>query len=179
MTAPQCDAQNYAMKKTSSFLLILFALPVLAADDAFRECRQIEDVEERVTCYDSVVDSRFFDESSERDAADSSPSTTDSNAAPDAQSLFGTNDAEARQIVESTLAIEQIEQIKATISNVRESAGEKLIVTLDNGQVWRQLDNKTLLLKSGDIVIVRKASLSSFLLEKESGSRSIRVKRVN
>ena len=179
MTALRYGAQIHRMKNTFSFLPVLFALPVLAADDALSECRQIEDIEERVTCYDGVVDSRYFDESSERDATDSPSSTTESRAVPDAQSLFGTDDAEARQIVESTLAIEQIQQIKATISNVRESASEKLIVTLDNGQVWRQLDSKTLHLKSGDAVVVRKASLSSFLLEKESGSRSIRVKRVN
>ena len=167
------------MKNTFFFLLVLFALPVLADDDALSECRQIEDIEERVTCYDGVVDSRYSGESSERDATDAPSLTTESSTVPDAQSLFGTKDAEARQIVESTLAIEQIDEINATVSNVRESASEKLIVTLDNGQVWRQLDNKTLHLKSGDVVIVRKASLSSFLLEKESGSRSIRVKRVN
>ena len=33
--------------------------------------------------------------------------------------------------------------------------------------------------KYGEAVIVRKASLSSYLMEKQSGSRSIRVKRAN
>ena len=59
------------------------------------------------------------------------------------------------------------------------SAYKKLIVTLDNGHIWRQLDNRPMPLKSGETVIVREASLGSFLMEKQSGSSSIRVKRVN
>lgn len=112
--------------------LVLFAQSGLAAEEALIQCRQIEELEERVTCYDAVVDLHYA-----------------------------------------------IEQVEATVTDVRESAGKKLIVVLDNGQVWRQQDNKTLRLENGEAVIVRKASLGSFLLEKESGSRSIRVKLVN
>lgn len=157
----------------------LLAWPSLAADVALAECRPIEDVEERLKCYDDVVDSRHRAESSDRVAASPPPAPAEVQEVPDAQSLFGTNDAKARQIVETTLAIEQIEQIEAIVSDVRESAAEKLIVTLDNGQIWRQLDSKTLQLKSGEAVIIRKASLGSFLLEKATGSRSIRVKRIS
>jgi hypothetical protein len=144
-------------------LLFLCAQPVLADEEALLECRQIQAIGERVACYDEIVDARY----------------TMSTAAPDAQSLFGASDAEAKRIVEKTLEIEQIDQIEATITNVRKSASDKLTVTLDNGQVWRQLDNKSLHLKSGDGVIIRKASLGSFLMEKRTGSRSIRVKRAN
>ena len=129
------------MKKLLLPLLMLVHQAVLADDETLIECRQIEAIEERVACYDAVVDS---------------------------YRTLGT-----------AIAIEQVEQIEATVTDVRESASNKLTVTLDNGQVWRQLDNKTLRLKNGEAVIVRKASLGSFLLEKESGSRSIRVKRLN
>ena len=152
------------MKKLLLLLLLTFTQAALAVEDALTECRQIEDIEARVACYDEFVDSH------DRRKPD---------AVPDAQSLFGTDDAEAKRIVETTLAIEQIDEIVATVTDVRKSAGRKLIVSLDNGHVWRQLDNKTLQLKSGEAVIVRKASLGSFLLTKESGSRSIRVKRVD
>jgi hypothetical protein len=54
-----------------------------------------------------------------------------------------------------------------------------MLVVLDNGQTWRQLDNKALHLDSGETVVIRKASLGSYQLEKESGSRRIRVKRLN
>ena len=149
--------------KNPLIALLLFAPSALAANEALTQCRQIEEVEERVACYDEIVD-----------ALSAKPA-----AVPDAQSLFGTDDAEAKRIVEETLEIEQIEQIEATVADVRMSATRKMTVALDNGQVWRQLDSKPLSLESGDGVIIRKASLGSFLLEKKSGSRSIRVKRAN
>lgn len=152
------------MKKTLLPFLFLFAPSVFAADLELIACRQIEDVAERVVCYDEFVDSRF---------------PVVSSAVPDAQSLFGTDDAEAKRIVETTLAIEQIDRIEATVADVRDSSGSKMVVFLDNGQTWRQLDNKSLHLESGDAVVVREASLGSYLLEKKSGSRSIRVRRLD
>lgn len=150
----------------------LFAQPALADEDALTKCRQIEDIEARVACYDEFVDARYMMGSGDR-------VETRATAVPDAQSLFGTNDADAKRIVETSLAIEQIDQIEAVVTEVRKSATRKLVVTLDNGQVWRQLDSQPMRLKSGESVIVRKASLGSFLMEKQSGSRSIRVKRAN
>jgi len=189
------------MKKLLLPLLLLAqpAQPALTAEEALTKCRQIEETAERVVCYDKIEDSRFPTDSIDEDSidadsidadssdADSSvrvelttpPEATESNVVPDAQSLFGTEDAEAKRLIETSLAIEQISEIEAIVTNVRESASEKLTVTLDNGQIWRQLDNQPLHLKSGETVIVRKASLSSYLMEKKSGSRSIRVKRSN
>jgi hypothetical protein len=152
--------------------LLLFAQPALAAEDALITCRQIEDIALRVSCYDDFVDARFPMESNES-------VKTESGTIPDAQSLFGTNDAEAKRLVETSLAIEQIDNIVATVTDVQESSTRKVVITLENGQVWRQLDNHRLSLKAGQSVIIRKASLGSFMLEKESGSRAIRVKRTN
>ena len=150
------------MKKLLLPLLLLFIQPALATEAALTKCRQIEDIEERVVCYDKIVDS-----------------LSESGAIPDAESLFGRNAAEAKRIVETTLAIEQIDRDEAVETEIRESATRKLVITLDNGQIWRQLDSQTMRLKNGEPVIVRKASLNSFRMEKKSGGRSIRVKRAN
>jgi len=159
--------------------LLFLAQPALTAEEAMTGCRQIEDIAERVACYDEIVDSRHPVESRDSVETTKTPEFSESNAIPDAQSLFGTNDADAKRIVEMSLAIEQISQIEAIVTDVRESASMKLTVALDNGQTWRQLDNQSMHLKSGETVIVRKASFGSFLLEKKSGGRSIRVKRMN
>lgn len=162
MTPGNKHTELHHMKKTLLPLLCLIVQPVFAAEEALIECRQIEDVEERVACYDRIVDSLY-----------------ESGAIPAAQSLFGRDNAEAKRIVETTLAIEQIDHVEAVVTEVRKSATRKLLVTLDNGQIWRQLDSQTLHLKSGESVTIRKASLNSFLMRKKSGSRSIRVKRAN
>ncbi len=93
--------------------------------------------------------------------------------------MFGKNGNESKRIIEKTLAIKEIKQIEAKVIEVQKSVYKKLTVTLDNGQVWRQLDNKPLPLKSGETVVVRAAYLGSFLMEKQSGGVSIRVKRLN
>ena len=152
------------MNRILLLLLYLFTQSAFSADNELLECRQIEDVEERVACYDGIVDTRL---------------AAKTETVPDAQALFGTNDAEAKRIVEESLDIEQIDRIEARVTGVKDSSGRKMVVALDNGQTWRQLDNKSLHLESGEAVIVRKASLGSYLLEKESGSRPIRVKRIN
>ena len=167
------------MKKLLLPLLFLFVQSALADDAALTKCRQIEAIAERVSCYDDFVDTHLPMESSSSVATSTPPEVAESSVFPDAQSLFGTSDTEAKRIVQTTLAIEQIDQVEAIVADVRKSASRKLSVTLDNGQIWRQLDSKPMRLKSGETVIVRKASLGSFLMEKESGSRSIRVKRAN
>jgi hypothetical protein len=167
------------MKKLLLPLLSLFLHPALANEEALTECRQIEEITERVACYDKIVDSHVSMDSSDSVETSATPESAVPNAVPDAQSLFGTDDAEAKRIVETTLAIEQIDQIEAIVTGVQKSASKKLTVTLDNGQIWRQLDNQPMRIKSGETVIVRKASLGSFLMEKQSGGRNIRVKRVN
>jgi hypothetical protein len=169
---------NNQMNKLLLALLFL-AQPALTAEETLTMCRPIEEIAERVVCYDRFVDSHLPTVSSDSVDTITPPEISESIAVPDAQSLFGTADAEAKRIVEITLEIEQIDQIAAIVTDVRESATKTLTVTLDNEQVWRQLDSQRLRLKSGEAVIVRKASLGSYLLEKQSGGRSIRVKRLN
>lgn len=65
----------------------------------------------------------------------------------------------------------------ADVTAVARNAYGKLEITLANDQVWRQLDTGRLPLRVGDAVVIEEASLGSFLLEKRSGSRRIRVRR--
>jgi hypothetical protein len=68
-------------------------------------------------------------------------------------------------------------RIEATVSAIREINREGRIITLDNGQVWRETQAySSLLLKAGDKIIIREAALSSFLLVK--GPQSARVRRI-
>ncbi len=79
------------------------------------------------------------------------------------------------------LTVEQIkeEAEPVVVTAISKNSSGRMTITLENGQIWRQNDSKTLRLSVGDAVFVRSKSFGSFVLSKESSSRSIRVKRVN
>jgi hypothetical protein len=164
------------------FVLIVIALLpqfVSAKETSLFECRKIKDIETRVACYDAIVDLLFPVATTDSQDSEVSVNTAKASTVPNSNSLFGKNAAETNRIVEETLAIKKIDQLTATVTAVTKNTYKKLTITLDNGQVWRQLDNDPLPLKKGETVVIRSARLGSFLLQKESGSGSIRVSRLD
>jgi len=66
--------------------------------------------------------------------------------------------------------------VKAKVAGLRTLNGDELI-TLENGQIWRQLSGGQLLLKIGDEVEISRAALGSFQMKVPTG-RSGKVKRI-
>lgn len=126
------------MKYWTTLLLLVIASPALADDDVLMKCREIDNDEKRLACFDEYVGKRF-------------------------------------------LTVEQVkeEPDPVEVTAVTKNSSGRLTITLENGQIWRQMDSKTLRVSVGDKVFVRAKSLGSFMLSKETSSRSIRVKRVD
>jgi hypothetical protein len=182
------------MKKMLTPMLLIPLLatsyPTFAAEESQLACRQIKDSEERVLCYDRIVDAALpaaplsaptADNSEQAVAPLSIPTADDSEQAaePDAENLFGKGNAETSRIVEEKLAIEKIDHIQATVTGLKRTVDKKYTIDLDNGQIWRQIDHQRLTLRNEDKIIIREATFGSYLLEKQSGSGSIRVKRLD
>lgn len=72
-----------------------------------------------------------------------------------------------------------IEEQSFTVVNTRESAG-RVVITLENGQVWRLVDLEELNApkRTKFNVTIRKASLGSFILTVEGRNKGYRVRRV-
>jgi hypothetical protein len=71
----------------------------------------------------------------------------------------------------------ELRSIRRRVATIQPSAGGELI-TLDNGQTWRQLSGGALLLKVGDEVEITRAALGSFQISVPSG-RTAKVKRIS
>ena len=71
-----------------------------------------------------------------------------------------------------------IVQIRAITTKVEKALRGELIITLDNGQVWRQTDKHRFRLKKGQVVIIKRGALGSFFIGKENANKRIRAKRV-
>ncbi len=155
----QNGKRRAAMKKMLTPMLLLLLLvtsyPGLAAEPSLSMCRQIKDSEERVQCYDKIVDSL--------------------TTAP----LSATTAEHREQAVKPDFQVEKLDQIQARVTALKRSVDKKFTITLDNGQIWRQIDNQRIPLRNEDKIIIREAALGSYLMEKQSGSGSIRVKRLD
>ncbi|MCI4645857.1 MAG: hypothetical protein MRY64_13840, partial [Hyphomonadaceae bacterium] len=70
----------------------------------------------------------------------------------------------------------QIDEITYAITDVDRDAYGKVIVTLENGQVWRQTDSGRTP-RNPEAALIKRAALGSYMM-KLDGSRAIRVRRV-
>ena len=63
------------------------------------------------------------------------------------------------------------------VASVEEAAYGELIISLDNGQQWRQIGSDSMRLKKNDTIVISRGVFNSFLLKIDGENRSIRVKR--
>lgn len=141
------------------------------------ECRQIEKVETRATCYDAQVDA--FDRAEkagqvvvvDRAAVKRTRRSLFGLRLPDLP-IFGPRDVRLRDEAE-------FKEIEAVIKSAR-SEGERWLFELEDGALWRQSDKSSLARppKSGQAIKIRKAAFGSFFANVD-GQLAIRVKREN
>lgn len=97
----------------------------------------------------------------------------------DAEQQFGLPERSvaAKEVAAGTRAAD-VAKVEARIASLAAAADGRILFTLDNGQVWRQLQAEgDLLAKPGDIVVVSRAMLGSFWLSVPSG-RGCKVTRL-
>jgi hypothetical protein len=172
-------------------LLVLSGLvvvsPNLSAADVpseFLDCRKLASSIDRLDCYDALVDAnaRIVAGQAKDEARESHPSvatippTGPSDPALKQEDMFGQDASNIRKSVQETTGEKEFERIEATIVRVRHMASGKTVVTLDNGQVWQQIEPKRTRLSENDEVTIRRRSLGSFTLYNKK--TAIRVKRI-
>ncbi|WP_444886746.1 hypothetical protein [Microbulbifer sp. JMSA008] len=74
--------------------------------------------------------------------------------------------------------VETPDSIEARITEIQESTHNKKIVTLENGQIWKQNDTGRIFWKAGDLIIVERAMFGSFFMKPADGGKKMRVKRL-
>lgn len=146
------------------------------ADETFvsavLDCKSLSSADERLACYDDVVDA-YSVNSAEPAAANPTESAT-----VDAEALFGMSPVAAQRALEESTGREKIDRVEATIVTLTAVAPNKVAVVLDNGQIWRQTTASSLKLTEGDDIVIRRRSLGSHTLQKAGAARSMKVKRV-
>ena len=95
------------------------------------------------------------------------------------EELFGKSAEEAQRSMEQASGIERVDELEARVNRIQTLSSGKIVVELDNGQVWRQTDTAKPRVDEGDTVIVRRGSLGSYRMQKLGSKRSMRVTRSN
>jgi hypothetical protein len=99
-------------------------------------------------------------------------------AAVSAENMFGASASTQGNPEQGGVKREELKQITAAVTSLRRSEDGMIILTLDNGQVWRQQDSDVrMMMAPGDVVTVIRASLGTFRIADKSG-RFSRFKRV-
>lgn len=132
----------------AALLLVATGAGANSITNQLKGCASLEKDSERLACYDAL--SRSLDERAEEN--------------------FGRE--------QERIAEEAPDSIKAKVDRIQEAAYGKLVITLDNGQVWRQNDSTRVTWDQGDTVMVERALFGSFMMKKMGGARSMRVKRL-
>jgi len=169
------------MKKTITlFITLLGASSVWAQSlsDAVTSCRAESNSLKRLVCYDKLAKS--LDQYADMDlnairaarsqAAQLSDSASTGHIVINPEKEFG---IERKQVAEKRL-----DELSASIAKVSKNPHGKLVVTLNNGQVWKQIDSLLMKLKPGQKVNIERGSFGSFLMGVEGINKTIRVKRV-
>lgn len=100
-------------------------------------------------------------------AAAATPATAPA-AAPAASERFG---LELKQA-----PVEQLEQLRAMVVKRKKDPYGKWVITLDNGQVWKQSESTSFSFPSEQVTIER-GLLGAFYLRADGQNKSIKVKR--
>jgi hypothetical protein len=155
-------------------------LPLVAVraqePETARKCASIAEDGQRLACYDGIFRSGRPDETHATPAAavPSGSTAVDSTAVSAAD--FGLTEQQIRQTRPDESP--EPDAITSPITQLKRAPTGELIVTLENGQVWRQTDSTSSRgLRTGDQVTVKRAAMGSFFLT-VAGQPTLRVRRI-
>ena len=185
---------------TAIFLLVCFN-SVHAADvsDKLAECAAIQSDDDRVACYDAIATGQVKEEAPAAapeavpevvpetvpevapaavPAAVAVEATTDT-ATPPTEDTFGEPADDLNREAGVPAGSEKVDQIVATITDLRLYKVDRVMITLDNGQQWRQTSASTKTFDVGDVIEIRKGSFGSYRMTELDGKRAMKVRRVD
>jgi hypothetical protein len=155
-----------SVRLAATTLLALVAFSATAADRLapLLACRALAEASSRLACFD-------------RESAALAPVAAKPELSPEQK--FGLDPrALAAKEAEQGQPHSDVDAVESKLAALRAGPDGRFVFTLDNGQVWRQLQpGSDLLVKAGDAIKITRGALGSFLLM-APGQRSCKVTRV-
>ncbi len=144
--------------------------------DSLARCGSIISPEERLACFDDLVEQAT---PTREEPAGTAATAETRSTGPTAQDQENTSRPETEFGKEHwSTSGERAPSLESQILRVQKAAHGQLVLTLANGQVWRQRDARQFPVTVGDTVVIERAALNSFFLKRQDGSRAERFYRV-
>jgi hypothetical protein len=159
-----------------------------AAGSDLATCRAITDDRDRLACYDALPAPAASPRTGPIDPglvtpgagpAPPSPPSGSWPLAPTPADLFGRSSDAAAAELGTAAGVVPLRELTARLTAVERAPDGRLLLTLDNGQAWSQVDSRRATLQAGDEVRIRRAAFGSYLLSMIDDRRSaLRVRRI-
>lgn len=164
----------------SSTALVIMLSPVVNAQNyittALEKCRTETNALKRLVCYDEIesgttnsVKAAPRPEINTSQMASTAAVTEAIERPATAASEFG---REHKQAIN-----DEVDTINATVSELNYSPRKEMIITFDNGQIWRQAESGSFQVKVGQRYYIKRGTLGAFYLGKEGSNRTLKVRR--
>lgn len=181
--------------------LFLAATTAQAADLAsmltqLDTCRNHAEAAKRLACYDALLPPAVSAEKVNQQTAAAltvpaatmvadpvdvqptvAPAAVPAPVAPDVKATDHVAEFGAEAVRKPEADEEQLNSLTDTIDALKKDPYGKYVVTLKNGQVWKQMETGRIRLSNGDSVTIRRGVLGSYLMTKAGSKSSVRVKR--
>lgn len=173
---------------------IATTLPAATTDEyTLHSCREIKESATRLACYDKLADRDASGTNGTASTLISSITSSPTLPSPTAQAtetsstpnpttlspedFFGRDARQSEQLVLRISGTKRINQIGTHVVSISDGPGGKLVLGMENGQIWSQIDSTKLQVRIGDEVQIRRALFDSYLLANVAGGPAIRVRR--
>lgn len=158
----------------------LFSSTVMAQElnvAALQACSMVENDVKRLICYDNVIKGEApIDNTKPTSTPEIQGKALIATTPQATQTTVVSSDSEFG-IEHKNIIKDDLEEITATVTQVKKAPHGELIITLSNNQVWRQIGNDSLRLKADNEVTISRGAFNSFLLKRKDKNKAIRVKR--
>ncbi|WP_462156734.1 hypothetical protein [Pseudoalteromonas sp. GB56] len=175
--------KKYLVPASLALLSTTLITPAVASEgineQALKACSFIENDFRRLMCYDNVVAGKPIDAAREKVTTSNAPAAAAAGASAATVATQSAKSKEEFGLEHKIKAEEEAKDLVAGVTKISEAPYGELIITLDNGQVWRQIGTESFKLSKNDEVVISRAMFNSFLLKKSGTNKTIRVKRTN
>ena len=160
----------------------------VSTEDRLLACSEINDTTNRLACYDNLAEAIATPTAAavapttpeETTETQANPAATATEPASTAGTVATTStDPEEGFGKEHWVSERDSPALAARVTAVRKNAYGKLVVSLDNGQVWRQVKSEKVRIAVDDSILIERGMLNSFFFQVNDNNRKMKFSRVD